>query len=93
MSEAARLDSVHRGMVVANTINTRWSRQVQDIRADLSAAMNLLQGAFQRIELLAETGPSSEVLSAMQNAVQPEESELSQQLVMQVSDILDFDHI
>uniref|UniRef100_A0A8D8J6N2 (northern house mosquito) hypothetical protein n=1 Tax=Culex pipiens TaxID=7175 RepID=A0A8D8J6N2_CULPI len=93
VSEAARLDSVHRGMVVANTMNARWTKQVADIKIDLSAALNLLQGAFKKIELLeAETKASTEITAAMETAVQPEENELSQLLASQVTDRRDSDH-
>lgn len=74
-------------------MNARWNKQVADIKIDLSAALNLLQGAFKKIELLeAETKASTEITAAMETAVQPEENELSQHLASQVTDRRDSDH-
>ncbi|EDS42935.1 serine/threonine-protein kinase RIO2 [Culex quinquefasciatus] len=82
-----------RGPLLANTMNARWTKQVADIKIDLYAALNLLQRAFQKIELLeAETKASTEITAAMETAVQPEENELSQHLASQVTDRRDSDH-
>uniref|UniRef100_A0A8D8NGN9 (northern house mosquito) hypothetical protein n=2 Tax=Culex pipiens TaxID=7175 RepID=A0A8D8NGN9_CULPI len=94
VSEAARLDSVHRGMVVGNTDNYRWSKQIREVKEELHTAFNIIQGAIRKVEIMeAESNASIDILSAMESAVQPEESELSQQLASEVTDSIDIDHI
>ncbi|XP_039446664.1 uncharacterized protein LOC120426045 [Culex pipiens pallens] len=59
VSEAALLDSVHRGMVVANTVNSRWSKQIREIKEDLHTAFNIIQGAIRKVETMeAESNAS-----------------------------------
>ncbi|EDS30696.1 conserved hypothetical protein [Culex quinquefasciatus] len=92
VSEAARLDGVHRGMVVANTINSRNLRQIRELKMESSTAMVVLQEAFKRLEVMeAEAEASNGIVSAMKTVMQPEESELSQQLAAEVTNCFD-DH-
>ncbi|XP_058840239.1 uncharacterized protein LOC131695740 [Topomyia yanbarensis] len=93
VSEAARLQSVHRGMQVAQTVNTHWANEIKKIKDNVSMALTLLQGAAQCIEALeARSTVSSELITAMQSAVQPEEAELSRSLISHVTDCSDVDH-
>uniref|UniRef100_A0A8D8KQC1 (northern house mosquito) hypothetical protein n=1 Tax=Culex pipiens TaxID=7175 RepID=A0A8D8KQC1_CULPI len=93
VSEAARLEGVHRGMVVANTINSRNLRQIRELKMEFSTAMVVLQGAFKRLEVMeAEAEASSGIVSAMETVMQPEESELSQQLAAEVTNCFDDQH-
>ncbi|XP_055533091.1 uncharacterized protein LOC129723129 isoform X3 [Wyeomyia smithii] len=48
VSEAARLQAVHRGMVVANTINEGWMQGIADVKSDLRLACEILQNAIQK---------------------------------------------
>ncbi|EDS36088.1 conserved hypothetical protein [Culex quinquefasciatus] len=85
---------VHRGMVVGNTDNSRWSKQIREVKEELHTAFNIIQGAIRKVEIMeAESNASIDILSAMESAVQPEESELSQQLAAEVTDSIDIDHI
>lgn len=93
VSEAARLQSVHRGMVVANTINEGWMRGIAEIKQDIALANKILQGAAQKVELLESKGTfGSEICSVMETTMRPEETELSRSLSTDVTDCDDIDH-
>lgn len=94
VSEAARLQSVHRGMVVANTINEGWMRGIAEVKQDIALAIKILQGAAQKVEILESKGVfGSEICSVMETTMRPEETELSKNLSADVTDCADIDHI
>ncbi|XP_062704763.1 uncharacterized protein LOC115270471 [Aedes albopictus] len=93
VSEAARLQSVHRGMVVANTINEGWMKGIADIKQDIALASKILQGVAHKVEVLESRGMfGSEICSAMETTMRPEETELSKTLSADVTDCEDIDH-
>ncbi|XP_062541411.1 uncharacterized protein LOC134209442 [Armigeres subalbatus] len=90
VSEAARLQSVHRGMNVANTVNDGWMNEIRVIKKDLTLAMSILQGVAQRIDAMELRGSvGAELFTAMEAAVRPEESDLSVMLAARVTDCED----
>lgn len=94
VSEAARLQAVHRGMNVASTVNEGWMNEVREIKKDVSTALSLLQGVSQRVDALMLRGSlGAELFNAMEAAVRPEESELSITLAARVTDCDDIDHV
>ncbi|XP_055589267.1 uncharacterized protein LOC129741550 [Uranotaenia lowii] len=93
VSEAARLQSVHRGMVVANTINEGWMRGITEIKGELAMASKLLQSAISKMEALELRGQyGSELCTAMESTTRPEETEISGILSERVTDSYDVDH-
>ncbi|XP_065085446.1 uncharacterized protein LOC135707530 [Ochlerotatus camptorhynchus] len=93
VSEAARLQSLHRGMVVARTSNSAWCRELDDVKTEVSLGISILQGVMQKLEAMNFWGHTeSELFSAMESATQPEESSLSHPLAEKVIDCTDIDH-
>lgn len=93
VSEAARLQAVHRGMNVANTVNEGHMNDVGEIKKDLSLALSILQGVAQRVDAMEHRASvRAELFNAMETAVRPEESELSITLAARVVDCEDIDH-
>lgn len=93
VSEAARLQSVHRGVVVAQTVNEGWSRDISTIKKDLDLAITVLQGVMSRLEALELRAESdAKIFSAMSSVTQPEETEISRQLSAKIVDCTDVDH-
>lgn len=93
VSEPARLQAMHRGMVVANVVNDGWTKEAAELERDVSLALNILQGVSNRLSALRAKGAAeSGLLDAMESALQPEESELSRNLSSRVTDCEDTDH-
>nr|XP_029708992.1 uncharacterized protein LOC109425623 [Aedes albopictus] len=93
VSEAARLQSVHRGMVAAQTNNDAWCRDMDELSKDLNTALNILHGIQRKMENLSARGSnSSELFAAMESATRPEESNFSLQIAERVTDCEDVDH-
>lgn len=93
VSESARLQSVHRGVTVAHTINDGWVKDVVEIFQGLSSAVSILTNVSQKLETLISKGTAAgEFIAAVQSAVRPEESELSKVLAENVTDCPDIDH-
>lgn len=93
VSEAARLQSVHRGMVAAHTVNDSWTREIADVKNDISMALSILQGAMQKMNCMSARGSTnSELLTAMESATRPEETNLSRESASLVTDCEDVDH-
>ncbi|XP_055533090.1 uncharacterized protein LOC129723129 isoform X2 [Wyeomyia smithii] len=73
VSEAARLQAVHRGMVVANTINEGWMQGIADVKSDLRLACEILQNAIQKVEAMQSRGLyGTEICSTLETAMRPE---------------------
>ncbi|XP_062550684.1 uncharacterized protein LOC134215537 [Armigeres subalbatus] len=93
VSEAARLQAVHRGMTVAQTANDGWSREVNELKKDISLTLSVLQKVSHRVDaMVARATVGSELFEAMGSAMQPEEAELSHLLAAKVTDCADTDH-
>lgn len=94
VSEAARLQSVHRGMVVAQTSNLAWCRELDDLKTEVSLGISIFQGVMRKLEAMTIRGNTeSELFSAMESATRPEETTLSHSLADQVMDCEDIDHV
>lgn len=94
VSEAARLQSVHRGMVVARTVNDGWMQKMAGVKKDIEMASTLLNSANRTMEPMMTTGTyGSELFSALETTTRPEETELSTNLANQVVDCEDVDHM
>nr|XP_029716691.1 uncharacterized protein LOC115259996 [Aedes albopictus] len=93
VSEAARLQAVHRGMAVAQTANSGWAREVNELKTDLDLAVSILQRVSLKVDAMAARAAlGSELFEAMESATRPEETELSHQLAARVTDCVDVDH-
>lgn len=93
VSEAARLQSIHRGMVVAKTSNTAWCRELDDLKNKVSLGISIFQDVHQKLEAMTIRGSTeSELFSAMESATRPEETSLSHSLAEKVMDCSDVDH-
>lgn len=94
VSEAARLQSVHRGMVVARTVNDGWMQKIAGVKKDVEMALKVLNSANREIEAIMATGTyGSELFSALETTTRPEETQLSTNLANQVTDCEDVDHL
>lgn len=47
---------MHRGMVVANIVNTGWTKEVANLKKDVSLALNILQGVSNRLSAMKARG-------------------------------------
>ncbi|XP_062551238.1 uncharacterized protein LOC134216344 [Armigeres subalbatus] len=93
VSEAARLQSIHCGMVVAQTSNNTWCRELDDLKTEVSLGISVLQGVMRKLEAMTIRGSSeSELFSAIESATRPEETSLSHSLADKVMDCTDVDH-
>ncbi|XP_062716584.1 uncharacterized protein LOC115269875 [Aedes albopictus] len=93
VSEPVKLQSAHRGLAVAHTVNDSWMRELMELKSDLDRAFDLIQSVRQRVNLMAARGTTStQIFAAMEDAVRPEESELSRELAEKVTDCQDVDH-
>lgn len=93
VSEAARLQSVYRGMVVAQTSNTAWCRELDDLKTEVSLGISILQGVMRKLEAMSIRGSTeAELFSAMESVTRPEETSLSHSLADKVMDCTDIDH-
>lgn len=93
VSEAARLQSLNRGLVVAQTVNQSWSNEIAEIRKDADLALSILQGMVSKLNVMESRAKTDlELLTAMTSATQPEERELSRTLAERVVDCADLDH-
>ncbi|XP_021709546.1 uncharacterized protein LOC110679385 [Aedes aegypti] len=93
VSEAARLQSVHRGMSVAQTVNSGWAREVTELKTDIDLAVSILLRVSQKIDaMMAKATYGSELFEVLESVTQPEETELSHQLAAKVTDCADIDH-
>ncbi|XP_053698967.1 uncharacterized protein LOC128745931, partial [Sabethes cyaneus] len=93
ISEAARLQSLHRGIVVAQTVNDGWTKQIDEVRQDIDLALTVLQRVVDKLNAMESRAKGeSELFAAMSSATQPEESDISQKLSAKVVDCTDVDH-
>ncbi|XP_055623974.1 uncharacterized protein LOC129780238 [Toxorhynchites rutilus septentrionalis] len=93
VSEAARLQSVHRGVTVAHTVNAGWVKEAAEIREEISAALGILNNVSRKLEAMITKGlAAGDFITAVQSAIRPEESEVSQVLAEKVTDCPDVDH-
>ncbi|XP_065074201.1 uncharacterized protein LOC135698237 [Ochlerotatus camptorhynchus] len=93
VSEAARLQSLSRGLVVAKTVNQSWSKEIAEVRKDADLALSILQGMVNKLNVMeSRANTDLELLTAMTSATQPEECELSHTLAERVVDCADLDH-
>ncbi|XP_065091580.1 uncharacterized protein LOC135712549 [Ochlerotatus camptorhynchus] len=93
VSEAARLQSLSRGLVVAKTVNQSWSKEIAEVRKDADLALSILQGMVNKLHVMeSRANTDLELLTAMTSATQPEECELSHTLAERVVDCADLDH-
>ncbi|KXJ76763.1 hypothetical protein RP20_CCG009034 [Aedes albopictus] len=90
VSEPVKLQSAHRGLAVAHTVNDSWMRELMELKSDLDRAFDLIQSVRQRVAARGTT--STQIFAAMEDAVRPEESELSRELAEKVTDCQDVDH-
>lgn len=94
VSEAARLQSVHRGASVAHAVNGSWMKDVEEVHHGVTSAISILTNVAQKLEGMISKGKGAEeIIAAVQSAVRPEESELSKVLADNVSNCPDIDHI
>lgn len=93
VSEAARLQSLYRGMVVAQTSNVAWCRELDDLKADVALGISIFERVMRKLEGMTIRGSTeSELFSAMESATRPEETSLSHSLAEKVMDCTDVDH-
>lgn len=94
VSEAARLQSVHRGASVAHAVNGGWMRDVEEVHQGVISAVSILSNMAQKLEAMISKGKAAEeIINAVHSAVRPEESELSRVLADSVTNCPDIDHI
>ncbi|XP_058457049.1 uncharacterized protein LOC131434398 [Malaya genurostris] len=94
VSEAARLQSVHRGASVARTVNSSWMIDAEEIYRGLTSAIFILSNIAQKLDKMLYKGKAAEeIIVAVQSAVRPVESEISTGLADSVSNCPDIDHI
>lgn len=87
------MQSVHRGMSVAQTVNSGWAREVTELKTDIDLAVSILQRVSQKIDaMMAKATYGSELFEVLESVTQPEETELSHQLAAKVTDCADIDH-
>lgn len=94
VSEAARLQSVHRGASVAHAVNGGWMKDVEEVFQGISSAVSILSNVARKLEgMIAKGKAAEEIIIAVQSAVRPEETEVSKVLADSVTDCPDVDHM
>lgn len=87
------MEAVHKGMIVAQNNNSGWLREVGHVKNLLLDAKNILDGALLKVQELESRGQvGTELFDSMEQAVRPEETEISQILADSVVDCADADH-
>lgn len=80
-------------MIVANTVNTGWTRDVADLEKDVALALSILHGVSNKLTAMKAKGAAgSELFDTMESTLRPEESEMSRNLSSRVTDCEDIDH-
>ncbi|XP_055589254.1 uncharacterized protein LOC129741540 [Uranotaenia lowii] len=89
----ARMQSVNRGMQVANTVNNNWMKEILEIKRQITLVKATINSIEQQVDALVARGSmESEIFEAMESATRPEETELSRTLADRVNDMRDIDH-
>ncbi|XP_062538730.1 uncharacterized protein LOC134207006 [Armigeres subalbatus] len=92
-SEPSRLEAVHKGLIVAQHNNSGWLREMGNVKRTLIECRKALDGAISMVENLEHRGlVGTELFTSMEQAVRPDEMELSQHLAGSVADCEDLDH-
>lgn len=93
VSEAARLQSVYRGATVAHAVNGGWMKDIEEVYQGVTSAVSILSNVARKLEGMISKGKAAEeIITAVQSAVRPEESELSKVLADSVTNCPDIDH-
>ncbi|XP_055591039.1 uncharacterized protein LOC129743105 [Uranotaenia lowii] len=90
ISEAVQLHTTRQGLLVAENINEGYSRELELIEQDCEQMIALGNRIKERISALrSRSSINSNLVSAMSEAVRPEENEHSQSIADRVSDMID----
>ena len=93
LSEEVRMASIRRGLGVANVVNEGYTGDLELLEEEADQMIAMGQRMKARIAAMRERlGINSKLVSTMAETMRPEESELSQSLSSQVTDLFDYEH-
>ncbi|XP_039452631.1 uncharacterized protein LOC120431591 [Culex pipiens pallens] len=93
LREEVRMANIRRGLGVANVVNEGYAVDLELLEEEVDQMIAMGQRVKARIAAMrAKYAINSSLVSTMAEAMRPEESELSQSLSSQVTDLLDHEH-